>query len=147
MLGFVFWHEIAGACRVWLSSPTYSHCFLVLPIALYMIWDRRLVLAGVYPRPDYRALAVLPLLSFAWLLMAVLGVLEVQQFVFMTMVQAILLAALGWPVYRRLLGPLLYLYLLVPSGEYLVPQLQDLTAHFAYICSSSSTCRSIPTAS
>src|SRR5208282_3549343 len=131
VLGFLFWHEIAGAWRVWLSSPTYNHCFLVLPISLYMIWDRRLWLAGEYPRPDFRALALLPLLSFAWLLTAVLGVLEFQQFVFITMVQVILLAALGWRVYYRLLGPLLYLYLLVPSGEYLVPHLQDMTARFA----------------
>ncbi len=57
--------------------------------------------------------------------------LEFQQFVFITMVQVILLAALGGRVYRRLLGPLLYLYLLVPSGEYLVPHLQDMTARFA----------------
>ncbi len=131
VLGFVFWHEIAGAWRVWLSSPTYNHCFLVLPISFYMIWDRRLLLAGETPRPDFRALALLPFLSFAWLLMAVLGVLEFQQFVFISMVQVILLAALGWRVYYRLLGPLLYLYLLVPSGEYLVPHLQDMTARFA----------------
>jgi hypothetical protein len=75
VLGFVFWREIAGAWRVWLVSPTYNHCFLVLPIALYMIWDRRRWFAGEIPRPDFRALALLPFLSFAWLLMAVLGVL------------------------------------------------------------------------
>ncbi len=131
VLGFVFWREIAGAWRVWLVSPTYNHCFLVLPIALYMIWDRRRFLAGETPSPDFRALVLLPLLSFAWLLMAVLGVLEFQQFVFITMVQVILLTALGWRVYRLMFGPLLYLYLLVPSGEYLVPHLQDLTARFA----------------
>jgi exosortase A len=131
VLGAVFWREIAGAWRVWLSSPTYNHCFLVLPIALYMIWDRRRFLAGEIPRPDFRALALLPLLSFAWLLMAVLGVLEFQQFVFVTMVQAILFACLGGRVYLLMLGPLLYLYLLVPSGEFLVPHLQDLTAGFA----------------
>jgi exosortase A len=131
VLGAVFWREIAGAGRVWLSSPTYNHCFLVLPIALYMIWDRRRFLAGEIPRPDFRALALLPILSLAWILMAVLGVLEFQQFVFVTMVQAILFACLGGRVYRLMLGPLLYLYLLVPSGEFLVPHLQDLTAGFA----------------
>ena len=70
VLGAVFWREIGGAWRVWLSSPTYNHCFLVLPIALYMIWDRRRFFAGEIPRPDFRALVLLPLLSFAWLLMA-----------------------------------------------------------------------------
>ena len=128
--GGMFWREIVGAWRVWVASPTYNHCFLVLPIALYLIWDRRATL-NVAPRADFRVLFVLPLLSLAWLAASVLGVLELQQFVFVTIVQATLLAVLGWPLYKRLLGPLLYLYLLVPSGEVLVPTLQDCTARFA----------------
>jgi len=131
VLGAVFWREVAGAWRVWLASPTYNHCFLVLPIALYLIWDRRHLLANLTPRPDFRALALLPLLSAAWLMAAVLGVLELQQLLLLTMLQALLLAALGWRLYGRMLGPLLYLYLLVPSGEFLVPHLQDVTARFA----------------
>lgn len=129
-LGGMFWREIIGAWRVWVASPTYNHCFLVLPIALYLIWDRRATL-DVAPRADFRALFLLPLLSLAWLAASVLGVLELQQFVFVTILQATLLAALGWPLYKRLLGPMLYLYLLVPSGEVLVPTLQDVTARFA----------------
>ncbi|MGH6967663.1 MAG: exosortase A, partial [Stellaceae bacterium] len=129
-LGGLFWHEIVGAWRVWVVSPTYNHCFLVLPIALYLVWDRRATL-DVPPRADFRALLLLPVLSLAWLGAAVLGVLELQQLVFVTIVQAVLLAVLGWPLYKRLLGPLLYLYLLVPSGQVLVPTLQDVTARFA----------------
>ncbi|MDE2229124.1 MAG: EpsI family protein [Alphaproteobacteria bacterium] len=129
-LGGLFWREVVGAWRVWLASPTYNHGFLVLPVALYLIWDRRAEL-DVPPRADLRVLALLPLLSLAWLGAAVLGVLELQQLVVITIVQAMLLAAFGWPLYRRMLGPLLYLYLLVPSGEVLVPTLQDFTARFA----------------
>lgn len=129
-LGGLFWREVIGAWRVWVASPTYNHCFLVLPVALYLIWDRRAML-DVPPRPDLRVLALVPLLSLAWVGAAVLGVLELQQLVVMTIVQAVLLAAFGWPLYKRMLGPLLYLYLLVPSGEVLVPTLQDFTARFA----------------
>jgi exosortase A len=131
ILGSLFWREILGAWRVWMSSPTYNHCFLVLPVALYLIWDRRRLLVGIAPEADFRALILLPFLSLAWLAAAVLGILEFQQLILLTMVQAMLLAALGWPLYKRLLGPLLYLYLLVPSGEFLVPTLQDVTARFA----------------
>ncbi|HLI22880.1 MAG TPA: exosortase A, partial [Stellaceae bacterium] len=129
-LGYFFWQEIVGAYRVWLGSTAFSHCFLVLPVAGYLIWERRGVIAGVVPAPDFRVLLVLPLLSLAWLLAAVLGVLEGQQFLLMTMVQVTLCGVLGWRLYRLLLGPFLYLYLLVPSGEFLVPSLQDITAHF-----------------
>jgi exosortase A len=129
-LGYLFWQEIEGAYRVWLGSTAYSHCFLVLPVALYLIWERRKVLADAVPVPDFRVLLLLPFLSGAWLLAAVLNVLEGQQFLLMAMVQVMLLGVLGWRLYRRLLGPFLYLFLLVPSGDYLVPSLQDITAKF-----------------
>jgi exosortase len=124
IMGYLFWQEIAGAYRVWIGSTAFSHCFLVLPVALYLMWERRSVLVGVAPQPDFRVLLLLPVLSVAWLLAAVLNVLEGQQFILMTMVQVILLGVLGWRIYRLLLGPFLYLYLLVPSGEFLVPSLQ-----------------------
>ena len=48
----------------------------------------------------------------------------------MAMVQVMVLGVLGWRLYRLLLGPFLYLFLLVPSGEFLVPSLQDITTKF-----------------
>ena len=33
-LSIVFWHEAAGAVRVWSASPTFNHCFLILPLTL-----------------------------------------------------------------------------------------------------------------
>ncbi len=130
LLGYFFWQEIVGAYRVWLGSTAFSHCFLVLPVVGYLIWERRGVLAGAVPVPDFRVLLLLPFLSVAWLLAAVLNILEGQQFLLLTMVQVMLLSVLGWRLYRLLLGPFLYLYLLVPSGEFLVPSLQDVTARF-----------------
>jgi len=129
-LGYLFSQEIVGAYRVWIGSTAYSHCFLVLPVALYLIWERRKLLADAVPVPDFRVLLLLPFLSAAWLLAAVLNVLEGQQFVLMAMVQVMLLSVLGWRLYRLLLGPFLYLFLLVPSGDFLVPSLQDITAKF-----------------
>src|SRR5581483_6420628 len=32
---------VLGALRVWIESATFNHCFLILPISLYMIWERR----------------------------------------------------------------------------------------------------------
>jgi len=129
----IFRQEAVGAFRVWMASATYNHCFLILPISLYMIWQRRDLLASMSPKPEFRVLLFIPLLSLAWFGASIFGVLEAQQFVVMTIVQAMLLAVLGWPIYRRLLAPLLYLYFLVPSGDYLVPTLQDFTARFSVV--------------
>jgi len=76
---------------------------------------------------------LIPLLSLAWFGASTIGVLEAQQLIAMTIFQAVLFGILGWPVYRRLMAPLLYLYFLVPFGEFLVPTLQDFTARFAVL--------------
>jgi len=130
-MGLLFQEEVTGAFRVWLGSATYNHCFLIIPIAGYMIWQRRYEIAPMSPQPNLLILLLLPLLSLFWFGLSVIGILEGRQFVVMTIMQVTLLGVLGWPVYRRLLAPFLYLYFLLPSGEFLVPGLQDFTARFA----------------
>lgn len=127
----VYRNEAVGAWQVWTGSAAYNHCFLVIPIAFYMGWTRRTWLADRTPQPSWFALGLIVAMSLAWLGGAILGVLEIRQFAVLTIIQATLLATLGWPIYRRLLAPFLYLYFLVPTGEFLIPGLQSFTAQFA----------------
>ena len=52
-LGVLFHAEAAAAVQVWIDSTAYGHCFLVLPMALYLAWDRRASLVGVPVRPTF----------------------------------------------------------------------------------------------
>ena len=130
VLGSLFHVEIAGAVAVWRNSTAYNHCFLVIPIFGYLLWDRRETLreAVAVPFPA-AALAGLPL-AFAWLVAKRLGILEGRQLVAMTFAQLLFLVVLGPRLWWRLAGPLLYLYFLVPFGEFLTPQLQNFTTAF-----------------
>ncbi len=129
-LGLVFHEEVGEAVRVWIASTAYNHCFLVIPIAAYLVWDRRSALVGVAPRPTPRlALGALPL-GLAWFAAERIGLMEGRQLVALTCVELLFLAVLGWRVFGLLCGPLLYLYFLVPVGTFLTPALQDFTASF-----------------
>lgn len=46
LLGALFNQEVVAAIRTWDASTAYNHCFLVIPIALYLVWDRRFDLVG-----------------------------------------------------------------------------------------------------
>ena len=127
----LFWREAQGAFDVWMGSTAYNHCFLILPVAGYLAWTRREAFQRLAPRPDPRMLALLVPLTLVWIVAALISVLELQQLIVLTMFQAIALAILGWRAYRALLLPLLYLFFLVPTGYFLVPWLQDVTAWFA----------------
>jgi exosortase A len=133
IFGICFWTAIERAVAVWSGSTAYNHGFLVLPISAYLIWERRAVVAALSPQPYPWALAALPPLGAAWLVAHVAGVLEAEQLVIVGMLQVALLTILGLRVYRALLFPLLFLFFLVPTGEFLVPYLQDFTAHFVVV--------------
>jgi exosortase A len=130
ILGLVFHREIAAAVRVWIASTAYNHCFLVIPIAAYLLWDRRDTLRGLtpYPAPVF-ALAGIPL-ALAWLAADRMGMMEGRQLVALTFVELLFLVVLGWRSWWAMSGPLLYLYFLVPFGEFLVPKLQVITTGF-----------------
>jgi exosortase A len=130
VLALLFQEEIGAAIRVWTNSTAYNHCFLVLPIALYLAWDRRATLIGVPIRPvPWLGFVALPV-SAVWLVADQLGIMEGRQLMLMCLVELLFLAVLGWRMFGKLAAPLLYLFFLVPFGAFIVPWLQSFTAKF-----------------
>jgi exosortase A len=129
-LGLLFNAEVAAAIRTWMDSTAYNHCFLVVPIAAYLAWDRRDQLRGLAAVPlPVVALAGIPI-ALVWLLAERLGIMEGRQLMAISFVELLALAVLGWRLWWVLCGPLLYLYFLVPFGAFLTPKLQDFTTIF-----------------
>jgi exosortase A len=127
---FLFRAEIAAAVNTWTTSTAYNHCFLVIPIALFLMWDRRASLRGLTAAPaPLMALLALPA-GFAWLTAERLGIMEGRQLAAVSMLEILSLGVLGRRLWVAVSGPLLYLYLLVPFGEFLTPWLQDVTTGF-----------------
>lgn len=127
-LGGIFHAEIEAALGIWSSSTAYNHCWLILPLALWLSWTRRERLAGCAAKPT--ALAILPALAAgaAWLLADRLGLMEGRQFAALGIVLAWFFGIFGWHITRSFAVPLGYLVFLVPFGAFLVPLLQRLTA-------------------
>lgn len=129
-LGLLFNTEVVAAVRTWIASTAYNHCFLVIPIAAYLAWDRRDRLRNLAAEPmPLAALAGIPL-ALAWLLAERLGIMEGRQLIAMSFLELLALAVLGPRLWWVLCGPLLYLYFLVPFGAFLTPKLQDFTTVF-----------------
>ncbi|MBV9203019.1 MAG: EpsI family protein [Alphaproteobacteria bacterium] len=128
VFGLVFRRDVAGAVRVWIDSTAYNHCFLILPLVGYLLWERRAVIASVSPRPTLWPLTIMPMLSAFWLVAAILDIQEARQLLLVAMFEVVLLVALGPRLFWLLLAPLMFLFFLVPSGAFLVPTLQKITA-------------------
>ena len=133
VLGVAFAGEASAAWRVWMESTAYSHCLFVLPIALYLAWERRaqIVATPIVAMPIAAVLAI-PL-ALVWLVAERLAIMEGRQLVAMTAVEVLFLAVLGWRMALAMSAPLLYLYFLVPFGAFLTGPLQDFTAAFSVL--------------
>ena len=131
--GLLFLPEIKAAVSTWNTSTAYGHCYLVLPMALYLLWDRRDV-AGSVPARAEPALALLALpIAAAWLAAERLGIMEGRQLMAVAGLEVLLLTVLGRRLFWALSGPLLYLFFLVPFGAFVTPWLQHFTARFSEV--------------
>ena len=129
-MALLFNEEIAAAVHVWLGSTAYNHCFLVLPIAAFLAYERRerLAVTPVAPAP-LLALGVIPL-GLVWLVAERLGIMEGRQLLVIAMLELLVAAVAGWRLWRAFAAPLLYLVFLVPFGAFITPELQAFTAKF-----------------
>jgi exosortase A len=130
LLGLIFRREVAAAVQTWDASTAYNHCFLIIPIVLYLLWDRRVDLEGIPARPMPSVLLLGIPLAAVWLLAERLGIMEGRQLAAVSFAEVMLLAVLGRRLFAAMAGPLLYLYFLVPFGEFMTPKLQDVTTWF-----------------
>lgn len=115
---------------IWWNTDAFAHGFLIAPISAWMIWQKRHAVAALDLRPDFRALPMLALVGFGWLLGEMAGAGVVQQFCVVLMIPLIVWAILGYPAFRTLAFPLFFLLFAVPFGDFLVPSLMEYTADF-----------------
>lgn len=105
---------LARLVQDWAHDDNYSHGFLILPLALYFIWERRTRLSAIPSQPAFLGLGVVA----AGLAMLLAGLLGAEQF--LTRLSIIVVAAgailflFGWATCRVLVFPLSFLLLMIP---------------------------------
>lgn len=98
----------------WTHDDNYSHGFLIIPLALYFVWERRARLAAMTPAPAMVGLAAVAL-GLAMLLAGLLGA-----ELFLPRASIIVVAAgavvflFGWRIFGVLAFPLMFLLLMIP---------------------------------
>ncbi len=124
----VFFPAFASAVRVWNQSAAHQFSYLVIPVSLYFVWLRRTQLAQLEPVADLRAVWLVIPCGVLWLVSDVAQITIGAQLAAVGMVQILALALLGGRVYRVLLFPFMFLWLLVPFGDSLLVPLMKLTS-------------------
>ena len=110
----VFWQVFVRLIDAWIVDGNYSHGFLIIPIALYFVWERRERLAAATPRPTWFGLVVLAG-GLATLLAGLWGSeLFLSRIALLPVIAGIVLFVLGSQHLRILWFPIAFLFLMIP---------------------------------
>jgi exosortase len=106
--------------RQWSDQADYSHGFLIAPLAIYFVWERRKQLRRTRVEPSWWGLLPLALGALA-LMVGRLGVeLMAMRTSFVLTVIGLQILLLGLPIFRVVAFPLCFLFLMVPLPQSLV---------------------------
>lgn len=126
----MYWPTASAMASIWWRSDTYAHGLVVPPAALWLMWRKRTQLAHMVPTPTVWGVLGMLGAGLLWLAGDLVAVNAVTQCAFMALIVCAVPALLGWQVTRALLFPLLYLFLAVPVGDFMLPHLMEWTADF-----------------
>lgn len=119
---------LLSAVKVWVDSETFNHCFLVLPISIYLMWKHRDDVSPLRPEFSLGLYLVLVLCLPVWMLAYSGSINSLGHIASFSMISILIGSALGWKISLRLWFPLLFVVFAVPVGEELVPLFQRITA-------------------
>ena len=126
----VYFGTVRSIVTIWNNSDTFAHGYLILPISLWLIWQRRAALASIPVQPWLPALGLIALCGFGWLLAELGQVQVVRQYAVVGMLPLAVLAVMGKQFARALAFPLGFLMFGVPFGEVFIDPLIGVTANF-----------------
>jgi exosortase A len=131
LLTVLFWNTLVFTTQTWNQSATYNHCWLILPIIGWLIWQRKPELLQLSPKPFLPGLVIVVGAALVMLVGEVADANVIRQVALVGMIQGAVVTIFGLQVTRALLFPLFYMVFLIPVGDELVPSLQKITAAFS----------------
>lgn len=124
----LFYETAWSMVSIWYRSETFAHGFIIVPITLWLIWEKRSTLRQFVPQPEYRVLLLLVGGGFLWLAGYLADALVIQQLALVSILIFGIWTLLGNQITWALAFPLAFLFFAVPMGEDLVPPLMEITA-------------------
>jgi exosortase len=98
----------------WATDPTYSHGFLVPPIALFLVWQERDRLRHTASRPSAAGLLLIVISLAAYMLGSLGAELFVTRASLIGVIAGTVLYVFGWNHLRLVAFPLVFLVFMIP---------------------------------
>ena len=112
--GVLYRHVVVKLVHDWATDGNYSHGFLIVPLSLWLTWERRAALAALPRHPSMLGLGIV-LASIGVLTLGTLGAeLFLTRISIIGVIAGAIVFVAGWPYLRALAFPVAFLLLMVP---------------------------------
>jgi len=111
MVFFPTWKSLFNA---WSSSDDYSHGFLIVPLSLYFIWQKKENLAAVTVKPSWFAFPLILLSLVLYLVSQYAGILTLAPFAMILFIGSSVIFLFGCQLFNICLFPLFLLLFMIP---------------------------------
>jgi len=125
---YAFWPSLVKMELIWRNSETYMHCYLILPISIWLLLRQKTSLKNLTLQPTiFPVLLSIPI-ALVWLSAYAINVNFVSQFAAIIYLQLMIWSFIGHNTAKKIWFPICFLIFLVPFGESINPLLQQITA-------------------
>ncbi|MUH73690.1 exosortase A [Psychrosphaera haliotis] len=127
-LVILYIETVADMVHLWLNSETYSHGLFIIPLTAVLIFAR--LNRNPIKNNTSQPLAALGILFFSacWLVSELAQINLLAQLSLMAIIPFVVWTLYGFKALWQLKSALLFLFLAVPAGDFLIPHLQQITA-------------------
>ncbi len=98
----------------WYNDEDYSHGFLIIPISLYIVWEKRHLLAQVFRRPSQWGLVFIMISLLIYILAQIAEVVSLASVSMILLLASAVIYLQGFPMLRALGFPLAFLLFMIP---------------------------------
>ncbi|MGE3317205.1 MAG: exosortase, partial [Planctomycetaceae bacterium] len=111
---WAYWSTLVDIVDHWNSNPDYSHGFIVVPLALYLLWSRKESCPLQSIEPSWWGLSLIAAAGLARIASARLYLPEVDGWSIPIWVAGSIWICAGWKVLRWAAAPVAFLWFMVP---------------------------------
>jgi len=98
----------------WSSTDEYSHGFLILPISLYIAWNKLGTLKAVPKNPSWVGLVIIICSLLLYIISSFAEIVTVTSFSMITVIMGFVIYFYGLNMFKALIFPLFFLFFMIP---------------------------------
>ena len=127
---YVFFPTLKTMGTSYIKLGFNQHGLFVLPLFFGLLYSKKNTFLRISPSVGQFALFFILLFSSLWVFSVITGVTLLEQISVLALLPSIFVLAFGYKISRALFFPLSYIFLLLPIGHLLIPNIQEALLSF-----------------